>query len=182
MPPTGQNSTYLNCADFPSHLSEPIAQSEVEELEAAPPTTEDTTTDELAPQIWTKFEVSEIIALLNEMDLTTEIIDVDDGTSFIQATNSNGHNFFVNPRLCGDDGGDCLGLNTYSVFDTVPTAEKLTALNERYAYMKFYSSSDSELILQKYFTADYGIARENVKVNFMTYVDILDSFQDVLNE
>ena len=48
--------------------------------------------------------------------------------------------------------------------------------------MLFYKSSDNELILQKYFTADYGIARGNVEVNFMTFLDIMDSFQDVLNE
>ena len=131
--------------------------------------------------IWYGFDLTEIGMLLTEMDIETEIDFYDDGDSYLRSNRQDEYNFLVQPRLCYDE-TNCLGLDVFSTFDFKPTPAQLSTLNEQYSYMKFYADEDGELILQKYITADYGIARGNIRINIETFLDILDGFEEVLNE
>lgn len=168
-------------ATEPEEATETLADSGIGDEESTPSAADESKSENPDDQIWHDFPLDDVQALLIEIDVTPELVEEEDGSSYISATRANGYSFFLNPRLC-EENANCLGLNIYSVFDTNTSAEQLTTLNERYAYMKFYSTANNELILQKYITADYGIARGNIKINLVTYLDILDSFEDVLNE
>ncbi len=131
--------------------------------------------------IWYVFDLTEIEDLLNEMGLETER-DVDiDGKSYIVSESYDGYKFLMQIKACEAD-DTCLGLDVFSSFEFQPTSAQLSDLNEKFSYMKFYATSDGELVLQKYITADYGIARGNVRINIATFIDIIDQFEEELTQ
>ncbi len=132
-------------------------------------------------EIWYEFDIDEIELLLTEMGAEPEMFVNEDATSYVISERPDAYSFSLYPKLC-EEGGTCLGLSISSMFDIELSPAQLTTLSDRYAYMKFYSSENNALVLQKYITADYGIARGNVRINILTYMDILDNFEDVLSE
>lgn len=141
----------------------------------------DGATDAADHTIWYVFDLTEIEDLLNEMDLETER-DVDiDGKPYIVSESYDGYKFLMQIKACEEE-DTCLGLDVFSSFEFQPTSAQLSDLNEKFSYMKFYATSDGELVLQKYITADYGIARGNVRINIATFIDIIDQFEETLTQ
>lgn len=132
-------------------------------------------------EIWQSFDLADITALLSEMGYQSELNEEGTEDPFLLVTSGAERSFIVQQRSC-DDAGDCFGLGFLSVFDADMTPKEITALNDRYAYMKFYVDSEDDLILQKYITSDYGIARGNVRINLMVFMEILDGFEEALSE
>ncbi len=131
--------------------------------------------------IWQSFDLLEVDNLLRGMELPKESGSSAGTEPYSVYKSAKGYNFFVQPRLCGDDSG-CLGLNIVSLFDLRLTRDQLSYLNDQYSFMKFYESNDGELILQKYIIADYGIARGNVRITVETFIDILEGFEDKISD
>ncbi len=141
----------------------------------------DGTTDAANDTIWYAFDLTEIEDLLSEMSIETER-DVDlDGKPYLLAESYEGYKFLMQIKACEAE-DNCLGLDVFSSFEFQPTPAQLSDLNEKFSYMKFYTTDDGELVLQKYLTADYGIARGNVRINIVTFMDIIDQFEEELTQ
>ena len=120
-------------------------------------------------------------SFVSELGVASQMDLDEDATFYTNAERPDAYSFYLEPKLC-DEGGTCFGLNIYSVFELELSLAQLASLSNRYAYMKFYSAENNNLVLQKYMTADYGIARGNVRINIVTFMDILDNFEEVLYE
>ncbi len=138
-------------------------------------------TDVANGTLWDAFDITEIENLLNEMGVESKREMDLDGKPYLLAESYEGDKFAIQIKAC-DAEDKCLHLDVFSVFELRPTPAEFADLNEKYSYMKFYSSIDGELVLQKYITADYGIARDNVRINFEMIIDIIDHFDEELSQ
>lgn len=159
----------------------PVQATEQDPASSESAATTDATTDAASDTIWYAFDITEIENLLSEMGVESNREMDLDGKPYLLAESYEGDKFAIQITACEVE-DKCLHLDLFSVFELRPTLAEFSDLNEKYSYMKFYSTSDGDLVLQKYITADYGIARDNVRINFEMIIDIIDHFDEELSQ
>jgi len=131
-----------------------------------------------AISLWIEFESEELRLLLDEMGFTAEASVGDDGEEMVLVNRPQGLDFAVVLKACdGSEGvANCRALQVAAIVFQEIDDGVVASMNRRHDDMKFAKLDGGDLQITRYVTADYGIARDNVKANIAAFVDILDLY------
>lgn len=117
--------------------------------------------------IYTNFNATQLAQLANEMGATFETMTLSDGRAVVLIHSPEG-DFFAAPAAC--DASQCLGAELLAFLGSSAgvTLETLNSFNEQLAFVKVYVSEGS-LVMSRYLTADYGIAKGNIASNYLNF-------------
>ena len=119
----------------------------------------------------TSFTVDEVVAIAKELGATEIQTGTDDDSPVITLKKDDLY-FALVLRSCKDAPG-CHGLLLSLFFEpdkTTPFAlDAVNAMNNKYAFVKFFVAKDASLGISRFLLADGGISRENVMVNMADF-------------
>lgn len=127
---------------------------------------------------WTGFQPDPLLQLLQDMGFPAELSTSDDGEEMILVNRKTGLDFALVLKACDDvqDTTDCKALLVAAIVFQEMDDGVIASMNRRHDAMKFAKLDGGDLQITRYVTADYGIARDNVKANIAAFVDILDLY------
>ncbi|NWH09446.1 MAG: YbjN domain-containing protein [Alphaproteobacteria bacterium] len=139
--------------------------------------TQPQTSSATVPATFTKFDAAEISALLIEMGMKDVRISKNaNGQDEVLAASEDGLKFNAIPAACQANTG-CLGLDLYAWWtadDGKLTPEQANNFNKNYRFAKAYVNEAGEIYLSRYVIADYGIPRDNLKVEIYAFLGSVD--------
>ena len=100
------------------------------------------------------------------------------GEEMILVNRAGGLDFALVLKVCdgGQSPANCKALQVAAIIFQDIDDGVVASMNRRHEAMKFAKMDGGDLQITRYITADYGIARDNVKANIAAFVDILDLY------
>lgn len=134
--------------------------------------------DPVAEPLWTSFQSEPLRLLLDEMDFPAELTVSDGGEEMILVNRATGLDFALVLKACEAAPGktSCRALQVAAIVFQDMDDGVVASMNRRHDGMKFAKLDGGDLQITRYVTADFGIARDNVKSNIAAFVDIIDLY------
>lgn len=129
----------------------------------------------------TEFSVSTIGPILSELGAVWQAGEAG-GQRFI-AVNAGGNlNFLMAPAACkGANNTQCVGLSMTALFDGQANPQTVSAFNYRFAFGSAGLDPEGGAYINRYEIADYGMARGNLAVSILVFIEQAKMFQNELN-
>jgi hypothetical protein len=127
------------------------------------------------------FNVRSLGPILNELGVTWEAYEADNGQPFINANFAGAINFRLIPSACRESGFQkCTGLSLIAGFSGKANAQTVNAFNFRYAFASAGLDPSGSAYLSRYEISDYGVARGNVATSILVFIQQAAYFSDEL--
>ena len=128
-----------------------------------------------------QFSTSNIGPILTELGAVWQEGEAN-GQRYI-AVNADGQlNFLLAPTACrGANNTDCVGLSMTALFEGQANPQSVSAFNYRFAFCSAGLDPDGGAYLNRYEIADYGMARGNLAVSILVFIEQAKLFQNELS-